>query len=122
MPFSSLPAGCPPEDAIPCVGPIYRLVDSAPPTEADFVSYFDEYPGKDWGEDDCQARGLSVYLTYGDAERIRRRIGRFRGKKIAVATLQPAVGLIKKTGNDHHTWWPEDGVTIPPLFSEAGTQ
>jgi hypothetical protein len=118
MVFADLPAGCPPHDGESCVGEIYRLVSSPSVSITDFVSHFDKYPGRPW-PDECQARGLSVCLTYAAADKLRKRIKALAGYKIAVASLQNPIGIIKQTGPsmDHHTWWPEDGVSIPGLFN-----
>ncbi len=117
MVFGNLPPGCPPDEAQPCLGEIFRLVPSAPIDEAGFVSHFERYPGREW-RDECAARGLSVFLTLEAVAKLRKRVKGFRDHKIAFATLAAPVGVMKQTGNaEHHTWWPEDGVDLPSLFN-----
>ena len=108
MAFTGYPEGCPPDDSVPVAGEVYRLVSGDDISRTDFVSHFDRHPGKTW-DDPCLARGLSVFLAYDAAARLRKRFKAFRAYKIAAAKLEPTAGLIKQTGNlDHHTWWPQD--------------
>lgn len=115
---------CPPPDAEPCLGDVYRLVESASPTESDFVSHFERYPGRDWNDQECIARGLSVCLTFEAAARLRKRIKAFAAHKVALASIAPAIGVIKQTGSnpDHHTWWPGQKTNLAPLFTAMEAQ
>jgi hypothetical protein len=110
MPFLGYPIGCPPVDAQPCIGSVYRLVAASPINAGDFVSYFEQQPARNWA-DPCLARGLSICITYEAAVRLRKRIGALRGHKAAVAQLDASAGVIKKTtaSPDHHTWWRDSG-------------
>jgi hypothetical protein len=117
MIFSALPPGCPPTDAQTCVGDVYRLIPTLPIDDRGFVSHFALYPGKTW-TDGCQARGLSVSRSYEAAVKVRKRFKAYRTFKIAVASIQGGLGVIKQTGEaQHHTWWPEDGFILPSLFT-----
>jgi|ERR1017187_3977984 hypothetical protein len=121
MDFANLPPQCPPNDAIPCTGEIFRLVSTVPATTDDFISHFNRYPGKQW-LDECEASGLSISLSFEAASRLRKRFKKLP-QEIAVASLQPAVGVMKQTHSaEHHTWWPEDGVDIPVLFNIVKSQ
>ena len=67
------PPCCPPDGAPEASGTIFRLVKNSPPVAADFVSVFEMEKQKRKPRvfpDDlqCQARGLSVYRTFVDAE------------------------------------------------------
>lgn len=108
MVFTGYPEGCPPDDSVPVAREVYRLVSNDEIVRSDFASHFDRHPDKTW-DDPCLARGLSVFLAYDAAVRLRKRFKAFRTCKIAAARLESAAGLIKQTGNlDHHTWWPPD--------------
>lgn len=117
MEFADLPVGCPPSDAQPCVGEIYRLVPSLPIDQSGFVSHFDRFPGKKW-QDECIAKGLSVQRSYEAICKLRKRFKRgYRDHKVVFASLNPAIGVIKQTKSEgHYTWWPEIGADVPSLF------
>jgi hypothetical protein len=110
---------CPPPDAQPCSGDIYRLVSSVPPTESDFESHFDKYADRDWKGQECIARGLSVCLSFDAAAKLRKRFKAYAAHKVALASIMPAMGVIKQTGQnaDHHTWWPSGATNLAPLFT-----
>jgi hypothetical protein len=108
MSHANYPPDCPPTDAQPCTTGVYRLVPRIPITNADFESYYERKPDFPW-PDPCEARGLSVCLTYEAAVRLRKRFRGFRSHGIAVAQLDHTAGFIKQTHSpDHHTWWPDD--------------
>ena len=103
-----LPDKCPPDDAQPAVGQVFRLVDGTPSVK-DFRSHYELNPDQTW-PDLCLACGLSVFTDAADAEKIRARFPALRTRSIAHATLDGTVGVIKPTGKrSHRTWWlPED--------------
>ena len=119
MSFTDLPDGCPPGDAHQTDAEVYRLVASIPPTPADFESHYDRFPERQPWDDECMARGLSVFVTYEAAQRYRKRYKSLRSNKIAVGTLTPQLGVIKQTTLtvDHHTWWPALPSVPPPTFA-----
>lgn len=104
-----LPENCPPETAEEITEPriVYRLVWNDPPTDDDFRSQRAENPHLALhGITECQARGLSVFVSHADAER-RSRSGRLQGMMVCEVTLNRGAGRIAKTGRgSHHTWWP----------------
>ena len=104
-----LPDDCPPDAAEEITEPriVYRLVWHNPPADRDFRSQRAENPDLVLHYvTECQARGLSVYLTRADAER-RARNGRLQGAMVGEVTLNQGAGRIAKTGTrSHHTWWP----------------
>jgi hypothetical protein len=105
-----LPENCPPEDAVDAVGEFYRLISGTTPKAADFLSYRELYPDREFLVPECQAGGLSIYPTLEGISGLIRRIPALRKKKkLAKAVLEPELGKIKNTpsGNDptHHTWW-----------------
>ena len=105
-----LPAGCPPADAAEIVARriVYRLVRSDPPTFDDFRSQREENPGAEFrGVDECQARGVSVFITIEDADKRRER-PRLSETLICEVVLDKGAGRIhqKKPNSPHCTWWP----------------
>lgn len=108
------PEGCPPDNARPANGDVFRLISAARPKEKDFKSYWEL--GR--ATDSCVSCGLSVYTDSSDILRLFNRIPGLRKKKVIIGTLKPEMGQIKKTANyerSHHTWWLPEG--IQPWFS-----
>ncbi|CAN5901330.1 hypothetical protein BH11MYX4_BH11MYX4_01930 [soil metagenome] len=97
------PHSCPPADAAPVSGDVYRLVENDPPTTADMQSYFvlNLASGQD-----CKRCSLSCYRNVDDANQLRDSVPKFRGHKIAQAALGPGHGRIDATGkNGHRSLW-----------------
>ena len=103
-----LPEGCPPETAEEIRAPrtVYRLVESTPPTEADFQSHRAKHPNRAFHVSECQARGLSVVLDQVASRKLLK-LPNFRGWQVCRLDLLPGAGQIEQTGQrSHHTWWP----------------
>ena len=104
------PDDCPPEDAQPATGDVYRVVKQNPPNSRDFIP-FREKQSRDFGKDECKACGLSVFINFEDAVDMKNRRGGMKNRLIAKGTLNPDLGKIKHTpsnepyGESHHTWW-----------------
>jgi hypothetical protein len=116
------PPNCPPRQANEASGEVYRLVDSDPPVDKDFLSLYELYPNKR-GEDpdtECQRSGLSVHTEKSSASKLIKRIPKFKNKKIAVGQLTPDLGLILNTpsrkNDSHHTWWVPAGKKPSMVF------
>jgi len=119
---SYYPDVCPPGNAEPTNGEVYRLIDEGGPTDEDFVCHKLLYPHKNWKEKECQACGLSVHPSPEGCDRLKRRIPALRRKRTAVANLQPKHGLLLHTPSSadkaHHTWWVPASLQAPyTLFS-----
>ena len=104
------PDGCPPQDAQPATGEVYRLVKKNPPESKDFIPTRKKQPSKDFGEKECEACGLSVLRNVEDAVRVKSRAPGMKKRLVAKGTLNPHLGRIKRTpskkfGQVHHTWW-----------------
>lgn len=103
------PQSCPPSEAIELTGTVYRFINGASPAERDFHSHYERQPDKDWGNESCKARGLSVLKTTAGCGEMRKAIPALRKKRVAVATIDLPVGLIATTPSnscdDHCTWW-----------------
>lgn len=104
-----LPDNCPPDTAeeINAHRTVYRLVRNNPPTDDDFQSQRAEQPERIFRDvTECQARGLSVFVSLNVAVRLSAR-GRLQGMAVCQVTLAAGAGHIQPTGRrSHHTWWP----------------
>ena len=111
-----LPPSCPPNDAeeITSSFVVFRLVQTNPPTEADFKSLQELNPDSVYKKaEKCRARGLSVYTRREDAEFQLNKFPKFRGYFICTVQLEAGAGSIQKTsGISHHTWWPTSDFNI----------
>lgn len=105
------PENCPPVEAEPASGTVYRLVKHNPPRAEDFLSTWEEFPGR-FPEPNIKISGVSVYTDPKDIprlfERLKNRIGHLRNRKTAKGELNPTLGVIQHTPSfekSHHTWW-----------------
>ena len=103
------PAQCPPIDAEPVSGEVFRFVGRNNPKAKDFSTYYELKPEKDWGDQACQARGLSVYRNFEVCKKMSLMIPALAKKKLAVAVLEQGDGNIATTpsrnSKDHNTFW-----------------
>ena len=106
------PENCPPAEAKPASGKVYRLVRSDPAQAEDFRTLFEENPR--WSKNKptttvCKGCGLSVYTDLQDIKQLKDRYKRKFGKyKIAEGELDAKFGMIQNTPakeESHHTWW-----------------
>ena len=101
------PENCPPAEAKPASGTFYRLVKHNPPQAEDFLSTWEEFPGR-FPEPTIKNSGVSVYTDPQDIERLKKRVRQLKGRKTAEGELNPMHGLIQSTEGkekSHHTWW-----------------
>ena len=101
------PENCPPVVAEPASGTVYRLVRSDPPQAEDFLSTWEEFPGR-FPEPNIKISGTSVYTDQKDIPRLKKRIGHLRNRKTAKGELNSTLGMILHTPSyekSHHTWW-----------------
>lgn len=112
----NLPDNCPPIDARAFVGKIYRFARVLTPAE--FETHFIRFPGRDWKDKVCEAHGLSVCVTLGEARLLQRLVPGMLKKQITVAELNGAAGEVAQTGLNpqHHTWWPADQFDVVEAF------
>lgn len=116
------PTSCPPAGAIDLKGTVFRFINGRVPVDKDFLSHYEREPDKDWGDDACRARGLSVLRTWADCVQMRKGVPALRKKKLAIAEISTKVGPVATTPSNncggHRTWWrhplPQD---VRPLFS-----
>jgi len=124
MPFpSEWPEGCPPTDAQPASGEVFRVVKVDPPTADDFLT-FQELGKPDSGKP-CEAAGVSVFRDAKDARHYCAKFPHL-GELIAKGSLSSSHGAIKSTPrnvggkpNSHATWWPCTSIIRHSLFSIA---
>lgn len=110
------PPGCPPPDAAPAQGTVYRIVREVPLTARDFRTA--QELGRARSASACLRCGLSVLRTLADA---RHQCALFPalGDRMATAELRPPHGRTKLTRGKvptHTTWWPALGVDRDSLF------
>ncbi len=111
------PQGCPPDDAEPADGVVYRLVKNKPPTESDFLSHHET--GRLPNAPACLRCGLSVFRDLADAVHQRRLLPRL-GRYVARGELEDTHGKTRLTSGQqptHTTWWPFVGVNRSVLFT-----
>jgi hypothetical protein len=103
------PEKCPPLDAAPADGPIYRLVRGEAPQEGDFQSQYEKQPKREWGALACQARGLSVFESEEACQDMAAIIPALRKKRIASGIVPSGSGVMASTpsnnSDDHCTLW-----------------
>lgn len=105
------PESCPPAIAKEASGKVYRFIEKEHefPQDKDFMSWKELNPNKDYGEKECQACGLSIYISLEEAKRVASSIPRLKKMKIAEANLTKNSGKMENTpsnvSKDHFTWW-----------------
>lgn len=84
---SHYPAQCPPSDARPASGTVYRFVNNDPPSAEDMRSWYemDKKLGAETPEQICQARGISVFTACDDIRRARSRVPALRKYEFVAA-------------------------------------
>ncbi len=101
------PENCPPVEAEPASGTVYRLVEHDPPQKEDFLSTWEEFPGR-FSEPTTINSGVSVCTDLQDIDRLKKRYGHLRNRKTAKGELNPQLGKIQRSQgftNSHVTWW-----------------
>ena len=106
------PENCPPAEAEPASGIVYRLVCHDPAQEGDFKTPFEENPKRFDYKSNIKNCGLSVQTDIRDSEQLQKTmkmVPRFKNSQIAKGELNPTLGLIQHTPSSkyksHHSWW-----------------
>lgn len=106
------PENCPPTEAEPASGTVYRLVRRDPAQPKDFTALFIERPGLFQNKPTavvCQSCGVSVCKDRQDIVKLQRSSAKMRKRQIAKGELNPTLGVIQHTPSrqykSHHTWW-----------------
>lgn len=113
--FVDLPTGCPPPQAAPAAGAVFRAANHDPPEAVDFLSlYEEERPLRNPTPVlECQHRGLSVFRALAD---VRHLLGLFpdRWQLVAAGVLTADSGVTLHTPSNrfpsHTTWWCYAGI------------
>lgn len=104
------PEKCPPDNAVPPSGSLFRFINKTNPKKKDFLSYYELKPEGDWGTKACVSRGLSVYASEIDCAVAAATIPALKKKQLAKAFLPKNSGVIastpSKNTNNHKTLWP----------------
>lgn len=103
------------------MGEVFRVVNNDPPNQTDFVTQRERFPKKEL-DDECIARGLSIYTDKSDVHRMIRRIPsrRKRLQLIASGELNQDMGVMSPSphgGDSHHTWWMTFGCAAWEVFA-----
>jgi hypothetical protein len=112
------PENCPPQDATPAGGDLYRIVSSNPPRIDDLESY--EELGTPARGSECRRRAISVFETREMACH-RLRYSPYLGSAVAKGTLDATHGKLKLTNakSGHIAWWCPVEVKRVELFGEV---
>jgi hypothetical protein len=102
-----LPAECPPKEAQPIEGALYRGILHPPVSAVDFLSHREANKKCTAGE--CECWGLSVWRTRDAVDHARATIRYIRRWHIAAGQVVPEDGVILPTPSEqqpeHHTFW-----------------
>ena len=106
------PANCPPAEAKPASGTVYRLVRYDPARAEDFKTPFEENPGRFNNKPSIKNCGLSIHTDMQDSEQLKtvmKMVPRFKDTQVAEGELNPTLGMIQHTPSSkyrsHHSWW-----------------
>lgn len=102
---------CPPPDAGPAEGDVFRCCKVNPPAPGDLETH--EESGRLPAADPCLRRALSVFRTQQDAEHQLRLFRRWKQRFVAKATLRAEHGRALATRGQqptHTSWWPSAGL------------
>lgn len=117
------PADCPPAEAVPASGTVYRLVKHDPARAEDFKSVFEDNPRRFKNRPTIKNCGLSVHRDSQDSERLKKRVRIFKSRRIAEGKVNPTLGVILNTPSkeeSHHTWWVPLGAEPWLVFDVIG--
>lgn len=111
------PPGCPPSNAGPASGLVFRIVAGGVLTEEDFQSHYEA--GTASNAPPCGRCGVSVFNSSERALH-RLRLSPHLGKAIARGQLKADGGRTQLTNarSGHVEWWPYAGVTRRSFFKE----
>lgn len=104
---------CPPADAEPAYGRVYRCAKSGTLKASDMLTH--EEKGRMPEADPCLRRALSVFRSQSDAEHQMRLFRGWRQKFIHVAVLDEQHGKTKLTSGrqpSHTSWWPATALSV----------
>ncbi len=107
------PTNCPPDDVTSAYGvTVYRLINGNSPKATDFKSYRELHPGREFKVPECQVCSISVYTSFDDINRLKKRIPSIRKKKVSKGVPVEPAGVLKHTPSNedsHHSWWIPEG-------------
>lgn len=115
----NLPAACPPVDAVPVQGDVYRGCRTADLSDQDFLS-FGELRSARHDPSLCAVWGLSVWVSQEAVEFARANMPYVRKWHIHRGNLSPEHGVIIATPSaqqpEHHTFWKDRNQSVAALF------
>src|SRR5262245_59789609 len=116
---SSLPTRCPPVEATPASGTIFRGIPAPPVSGTDFLSHA-ELKRKNCDPQICEHWGLSVWTTMAEAQHAQRIFRHMRTWHVASGKVTASDGVMMSTPTNsqsgHHTFWKYFGLDITSRF------
>jgi hypothetical protein len=119
------PANCPPDTATTGTFTVYRFLEGAPISSADFLTVREKAIDRRFSEPEkeCRACSLSVFTDLEAVLSLQRRVPRWR-KAVTIGHLDETSGKLKHTpsphtNNSHHSWWVPQDIRAIELFSEV---
>ena len=112
------PPNCPPADARDALGQVFRIVNGAALTEADFATH--QEANTALSAPPCGRAGISVFDSFEKAA-FRQRMTPRLGSAIAQGVLKPDAGktLLTNPKSGHIEWWPYKDIVRVSYFSEG---
>ncbi len=105
-------APCPPADAVPASGTVYRCCKNRPAHADEMQTHYES--GRLPDADPCLRRALSVFRSRRDAEHQVQLFPRWKRKFVLHGELSHEHGLTKLTKGKqptHTSWWPTNDLT-----------
>ena len=114
------PKNCPPSNAKPMAGTIFRGIQSLPISDSHFVCH--ARAGKPCNPRQCKSWGLSIWITEAHARHAQKALHFMRSWHIAAGSISVDDGVVLQTGGnssnpEHHTFWPSKGCQLANRFS-----
>lgn len=112
------PSPCPPDDAVPTTGRIFRRTKRKPPSDKDLKTHHQRGTA-DGQFSPCGRCALSVLTDESDLEHSFRLFG-YQGNYVFSAELLPSHGTMKLVGGaieSHTNVWFYEGVDVETLFT-----
>lgn len=119
--YEELPDACPPADAsLPNSLTYYRMCESFPAADKDFLSHRELSPTQVFKAPECIARAVSMYRDYDECAQLLS-LAVHQHKVVLQVTLSADSGLVKKTGKakSHFSWWRLKNFDPAPIATVA---
>lgn len=112
------PSKCPPNDAKPFAGYLYRAVYRSTPNEDDFRLWAEESKNHPSTPVCCREYAISMFDDPAALKRVSGLFGFQRRKFIAKVQIKHEDGVSKKK-RGHHSFWPDRRADLPAAVSSV---